>query len=319
MMKHQHTKFMTKKSSMLMLFLIAISFTACKKDSNDEPELQPPAIENLEIGLNNNETGVIGKDFHFNAEVLVSGKIENVQVKILPRSGEIYAKAWSHEITWDQYKDAKNATVHKHFYIPTDAVEGKYDFVIIVNDQNGSKLELKKSLTIYAEANVPVNPVASIFTIFKNDERFYRNGNFINPGASLKKGDKFVSQVTISGVKGDGKMYLLLINKKLNHRPESIDKIDFSKVIVYDVYEHKGWANTDHFSNSVYDLSTNTSIRTFPSLTIGAATDNNLPQANPVSGVKIWESGTYYYGVVYQNTSYNMGYFQYIEIPVVIN
>jgi len=310
---------MKTKTTLIALLLIAASFTACEKDDSDKPDLTIPTISNLEIGLNNNEIGVIGKDFHFNADVLVSGKIADIQVKILQRSGENYAKVWSHEIIWDQYKDAKNATVHKHFYIPTDAAEGKYDFLVLVTDQNGSKLEVKKSLSIYAEANVPVNPVASIFNIFRNDERFYRNGNFITAGSTLAKGNKFVSQVTISGVKGDGKMYLLLINKKVNHRPESIDKIDFSKVVVYDVYEHKGWANTDHFSNSVFDLSTNTSVRTFPSLAIGGVTDNNLPQANLINGVKAWESGTYYYGVVYQNTTYNMGYFQYIEVPVVIN
>ncbi|CAM3928954.1 protein of unknown function [Pedobacter westerhofensis] len=161
MMKSQHSKFMKMRSTMFVCFFIAIGITACKKDAGDEPERVQPTIQNLEIGINNNEIGVIGKDFHLNADVLVSGKIENVQVKILPRTGETYVKAWSHEITWDTYKDAKNTTVHKHFYIPTDAAEGKYDFVVVVNDQNGSKLEVKKSITIYAEANVPVNTIIS--------------------------------------------------------------------------------------------------------------------------------------------------------------
>jgi hypothetical protein len=315
-MKPQHPKIMSFTKSFLLL--LALIIAGCSKDQENTPEL-PPVIDKLEIGLNNNETGVIGKDFHFNAEVLVSGKIETVQIKILPRAGESYAKIWSYDITWDQYKDAKNATVHKHFYIPTDATEGKYDFIIIVNDQNGTKLELKKSLTIYAEGNVPVNPAVSIFNVFRNDERYYRNGKFIIGGAVLSKNDKFTSQVSISGVKGDGKMYLLLINAKLNHRPESIAQIDFSKVIVYDVYEHKGWANAEVFSNAVVDLSTNTSVRIFPNMTIGGTTDNNLPSANPVSGIRAWESGTYYYGVVYQNSTYNIAYYSYIKLPIVIN
>lgn len=146
---------MKTRSTLVAFLLTASIFTSCRKDDGGSPELAQPTIQNLEIGLNNNEIGVIGKDFHFNADVVVSGKIENVQVKILPRSGETYAKAWSHQITWDSYKDAKNTNVHKHFYIPTDAVEGKYDFTVIVNDQNGSKLEVKKSITIYTEANAP--------------------------------------------------------------------------------------------------------------------------------------------------------------------
>jgi hypothetical protein len=150
-MKQKHLTIMSFKKPFLLL-LLALIFAGCRKDQEDSPEV-PPVIDKLEIGLNNNETGVIGKDFHFNAEVVVSGKIETVQIKILPRAEESYVRTWSHEITWDQYKDAKNATVHKHFYIPTDAAEGKYDFIIIVNDQNGTRLELKKSLTIYAEGN----------------------------------------------------------------------------------------------------------------------------------------------------------------------
>lgn len=310
---------MTTKTTLFALLLFTAAITGCKKDDEEASETALTTISNLEVGLNNNEIGVIGKDFHFNADILAATKIESVQIRILPRSGESYAKPWSYELTWDTYKDAKNTTVHKHFDIPATAAEGKYDFLIIVNDQNGIKLEIKKNLTIYSAENVPVSPSASIFNIFANDARFYRAGKFTTEGAVLKKGDQFNSQVTISDVKGDGKMYLLLINKKLGHRPESIAQIDFSKVIVYDVVEHKGWANSDFFSNSTFDLTTNTVLRNSPPLLIGAANDNNMPQANPVSGRKAWESGTYYYGVVYQNTTYNIGYAQYIEIPIVIN
>jgi len=310
---------MKKRSTIFAFLIFAATLTACQKDDEVNPDVALPTISNLEVGLNNNEIGVIGKDFHFNADVLAATKIENVQIRILPRAGESYSKTWSHEITWDSYKDVKNTTIHKHFDIPTDAVEGKYDFLIIVNDQNGSKLEIKKGITIYAAENVPVSPTASIFTVFKNDERFYRNGKFITEGSTIKSGEKFTAQVTISNVKGDGRMYLLLINKKLNHRPESMDKIDFSKVIVYDTFEHKGWANSDFFSNYTFDAATNTPIRNLQSLAIGATADNNSPQANPINGSKAWESGNYYFGVVYLNTTHNIGFFQYIEVPVIIN
>ncbi|WP_345952659.1 DUF4625 domain-containing protein [Mucilaginibacter sp. PAMB04168] len=304
---------------MAAVLLLMATFSACKKDKNEEPELAKPTIDHIEVGLNNNELGVIDKDFHFNAEVLAATKIENVQIKIMPRAGETYSKAWKHEITWDQYKDAKNATVHKHFNIPADAAEGKYDFLIVVNDQNGTKLEVKKAITIYLAANVPVNPNAGIFNIFSNDARYFRNGQFTVAGTKLKKGDVIKSQVTITDVKGDGKMYILMINKKHNHRPEAIDKIDFSKAIVYDVLEHKGWDKSDSFSNSTVDPVTFLPIRIFPAFTIGATVDNNTPTANPISGAKAWESGTYYFGVIYKNTTYNIGYFQYIEVPVEIN
>lgn len=291
-------------------------FSSCSNDENNT--VKQPEISNLEIGLSNSEIGTIGKDFHLEFDILAGDKINDVQIKILPIATETYSKVWSHEIVWKQYKGSKNTNVHKHFDIPTDAPEGKFDFIIIVNDENGSKLEVKKTITLYTETNLPVNPSASIFNVHINGSRFYRNGKFITEGSSIKKEDLFNSQVTINNVKGDGKMYLLLINKKHNHKPESIDKIDFTKAIVYDVVEHKDWTKTDFFSNSTFDPTTNTIIRPMPDFIIGASSDNNLPNPNAINGLKAWESGTYYYGVVYYNSTYKMGFFQYIEIPFVI-
>lgn len=298
------------------VFLFVATFTACRKDSQPDPELAKPTIDNIEIGLGNNQIGVIGEDFHLNAEILAGDKIENVQVKILPRTGETYTKPWEFAITWDQYKDAKNATVHKHFDIPVDAVGGTYDFLIIVNDQNGTTLEERREIRIYSAENLPVNPTLLAMNVNVNGSFFYYDGKFATEGAKLSKNDKFSSQATIDGVKGDGKMYLLLINKKLEHRPENIDQIDFEKAIVYDVYEHKDWGEGGSFSNAVFDMETFTWIRKIPSLVIGTDKDNNAPQPGIIGGNKTWESGTYYFGVVYKNTTYNMSYFQYIEVPV---
>ena len=229
---------MIKKTRMVVAFmLLAAGFTACKKDNPVEPELTKPSIDNVEIGLGNNEMGVIGKDFHFNADVLAGTKIESVQVRILPRTGESYAKEWKHEITWTEYKDAKNANVHKHFNIPAEAAEGKYDFFVIVNDQNGTKLELKRSISIYSADNVPVNPEVFLFNVGADKRLIYdlANGGFLDPvtqkygngPGQINKGDNLVPSMTVTGIKGDGKMYVVLINKKHKHRPETIDAIDF--------------------------------------------------------------------------------------------
>lgn len=308
----------TKTRLILNLLLLTGLFTACKKDKAVVPELAKPTIDNIEVGLNNNEIGVIGRDFHFNASILAGDKLVDVQIKILPISGEIYTKPWKHEIVW-QYKGLKNATVHKHFNIPEEAAEGKYDFIIVVNDENGTKLEVRKTITIYDAVNLPVDPTVSVFNVLKTEGFFYRKGVFTVAGAKFKKGETLYSQVSINNVKGDGEMYILLIPKKHNHRPESIGAIDFSKVIVYDRYEHKGWAATDTFTNSIYDTKTSTSIRDFPELNIGADLDNNTPQANPINGVKAWESGNYYFGYIYLNTSYNTTLFNYIEFGIDYN
>lgn len=142
------------KIFLTFLFFVTL-LSACKKDEIPEPGKKQPAAENIEVGTANNETGVIGQDFHFNAKIIAGNKIDLVQVKIQPRPGETYSKPWNLVVEWTEYKGAKNATVHKHFDIPTTAVAGIYDFLIIVLDENGTKLELKKTITIYDPANLP--------------------------------------------------------------------------------------------------------------------------------------------------------------------
>jgi hypothetical protein len=296
----------------MLAFLLLLSvLSACKKEKEAAPA--KPSLTDLEIGLNNNQIGVTGRDFHFNANVLAASKIDTIRIDIRQKAGETYARAWKHEVIWTEYRDAKNATVHKHFDIPSDAVEGKYDFQITVTEVNGSKLELKTNLTIYHPQNLPVDPKLSIFNLFVNDEIFYRNGRFNNPGSALKKGDVLHAQAAILNVKGDGKLYLLLIKKTLNHRPESIAAIDFSKAIVYDYFEHRSLVNTQSFSNLVFNEATYTITRNWPDLVIGGLSDNGTPQAL-ITGNKSWSSGTYYFGLIYQNTTYNSTVFNYLEL-----
>ncbi|WP_188460772.1 DUF4625 domain-containing protein [Marivirga lumbricoides] len=303
------------KHAFLLLIGGMLFFSSC--DDNEENEVKPePAISEVEIGSGNNGIGVIGRDFHFNAEILAGDKIDSVLLQIVPKAGENYESDWSFEIVYMQYKGSKNATVHKHFDIPEDAVEGKYDFLIMITDENGTSLLETREINIYTPENLPVDPQLSTLNIGGLASGFfYRDGEFID-GNVLQKNDTIWSQVTIEGVKGDGIMYVLLIKKDLGHRPETTDAIDFSKAIVYDVYEHKGWEDVDYFSNEVFDLETFTFVRNAPDFKIGAEADNNIPEPSPISGEKSWESGEYYFGVVYKNTTYNFNFFHYIEFEV---
>ncbi|MCJ8497287.1 DUF4625 domain-containing protein [Chryseobacterium salipaludis] len=293
---------------MLAVFaLLLFTAVSCRSDDDTpEPEKAVPTIENIEIGLNNNEIGTIGKDFHFNADVTAGDKIDKIEVNLVQRANASYSKPWHYTVVWEQYKGARNTNVHKHFDIPADAAEGTYDFIITVYDENGTKRVEKRAITLYLEANLPVNPIIYAMNVFANDDVYYSTADGVEmPGYVFKTGDDFWGPTTLEGVKDNGKAYLLLINKKFNHRPETISEIDFSKAIVYDVIEH-------------IDMETVGGIGNYPApkLKIGAAVDGNKPQGNPITGAKAWESSTYYYGVVYTNTTHNMSTFDYIEIPV---
>lgn len=300
----------------MMLTLLLIS---CNDDDEQTPELPKPTVDDIEIGSGNNEIAVIGNDFHLNANVVAGDKIDYVQIKILQNTAETYSEEWSHEITWDEYKGTKSATIHKHFHIPEDAVEGIYDFIIIVSDENGTMTEAKRTLTIYAAANLPVDPTVAIFNIFRDDSFYYKDGEFVAPDENFSKNEAFLSQVTLSGIKGDGQMYLLLINKDADHYPETIDQIDFSKVIVYDFFEHGNVEAVESFSNVVFDPETFTTVRDAPVLNIGAESDNNLPEPNKIGGANAWESGKYYYMVIYKNTTHNINLHHSIEVDIEVN
>lgn len=110
----------------LILFgLLSIFATSCKKDN--EPEILAPTATNVEIGTANNKQAIRGRDFHLNADVVAGDKIKGVEIKILQKTGQTYTATWKFELAWTQYNGAKNTNVHKHFTIPAEAPEGKYE------------------------------------------------------------------------------------------------------------------------------------------------------------------------------------------------
>ncbi|PTB96825.1 hypothetical protein C9994_05550 [Marivirga lumbricoides] len=314
---------MTKISSLIFkrLLLLAgyaaiIIVTACSKD--DETSVAPkPSISEVEIGSGNNGIGIIGRDFHLNAEVLAGNKIDSVTIRIDQLPEESYSSDWRFELSWPEFKGAKNATVHKHFDIPEDAVEGKYDFTIIVKDENGTQLEQTFSLEIVDPANLPVDPYLYLWDFYTKGGAYqYVNETLENPeNVKYTKSDTLQSSIQINKVKGDGIIYLLFIKKSANYLPETVDDIDFSKVIVYDAFEHQNWEDVDYFSNVVYD-GEGGFTRPSPEFVIGTSLDNNIPQPNPIEGGKSWENGEYYFGVVYTNYTYNLSVYHYLEVTI---
>jgi hypothetical protein len=294
-------------------FLLTISlFSACKKDENPIPEATKPSIEHIEIGYNNNKIGIQGKDFHLDADIIAGDKIESVQVKILQKSTETYTHPWAFELTWNQYKGTKNTNVHKHFDIPEEAPEGKYDFIFLVTDQNGSTLEIKEDFRIYHPDNLPVDPDIKI-TVTKNLNLQFK-GEKLKEGGLINKGDSLFIDAYITNIKDDGVAYVLLIKQDANYRPETATKLDFSKAIVIINREHS-FPKVSGMNTYIWNKDPN--ISSYPvNIKIGAANDNNSPTANAINGVKNWESGNYNIVIVYTNTTHNMSAFKSFPITI---
>ncbi|WP_435132994.1 DUF4625 domain-containing protein [Formosa sp. A9] len=307
------------KNLLLSIPVLCFVFTSCSKNDDITEEPKPePTISNIEVGLHNNEIGVVGEDFHFNAEVLAGDLLDNVTINLVQKSEETYTEEWTFEIVFtERITGLKNATLHRHFDIPAEAPKGTYDFVITVKDQNGTSIEEIRNINLIDASDYPeVNPHVSVFGIDKIDvdgksgfNNFYNNDAFKNPDAAFFNKDESIwSALQIGSIKGDGIMYGLLIKKSHNHKPENIEQIDFSKAIVTEVVEHTG-------EEEVFTLKNNRDTGHWNyglALKIGALEDNNLLETNAIN----WENGTYYYGVVYTNITYNRSIFKYIEFEI---
>jgi len=300
------------KNLTLSLMLVIAGLSACKKENTEQDALKPTA-ENVEIGTSNNKRALRGRDFHFNADILAASKIKDVKLVISQKAGQTYTSSWKFELSWPEYIGAKNTNVHKHFTIPAIAPEGTYDFAVIVQDENGSQLEIKEDLVILDPANLPVDPKIGRDFVSRNGTLIYYTDVFEEKELIFEKGDEMSLHAQVSEIKDDGILYSVLIKKKANYYPESIDKLDLSKVIVVTKVEHKGLGNAAKVStlklvNGVYGGET---------IKVGAAMDNNEPSANAITGEKAWESGQYQWVILYKNTTHNISVFK--SIPITIN
>lgn len=311
-MKSITKKTMTIKAKLIFALLLTGAVLGGCKKNEPAAELPMPTAEAVEIGTGNNKQALRGRDFHLNADVLAGDKIKDVQVKILQKSGETYTSTWKLELSWPDFNGVKNTNVHKHFTIPKEAPEGKYDFYFIVLDENGTKLEIKVDFTILDPANVPVDPKITRDIFSRNGDMIYYTDTYVEKELIFKKGDEFTAHAQVNDIKGNGILYTVLIKRKANYFPESIDNLDFSRAIVISKAEHTDSPAASKLStlkliNGVYGGE---------SIIIGAAKDGNEPEAMLITGAKAWESGQYNLVILYKNTTYNVSAYKSIPITV---
>ncbi|WP_186757837.1 DUF4625 domain-containing protein [Echinicola salinicaeni] len=139
------------KKQNYVCILLALCFgwaiSSCSED-DVQPDLVDPQITNIEIGYDNQKEGIVGEDFHFNADIVAGEKIETLTVQILQKQDQSYTEEWEYFVEWNEYKGLKNTNVHKHFTIPENAPIGIYDFIFTVVDTNGVQIKIKEELYI---------------------------------------------------------------------------------------------------------------------------------------------------------------------------
>lgn len=179
-----------KHTKLLLAFLfLAVTFTACKKDNEIDPNA--PEINGFELGTNNSKTGHPGNDLHIEAQIVAQGNIASVELEIHPKSGT----GWTVNTTFTEgFSGQKNAEFHEHIDIPADAVLGDYHVHLKVTDQNGRETVVESDLKL---VNDPTLPTVSDFEVSLNAA-----GNDLHAEANVTAPNK-IAKITLE-VHGNG-------------------------------------------------------------------------------------------------------------------
>ncbi len=144
---------MKNQNKFVMLALVGLtifSLASCNKD--DDPVIENPTIEGLEVGHDNNRTAYPGSDLHLDAEILAPGIIASIKLEIHPGSGE----GWTFEQVFiDGYEGLRNASFHEHLDVPADAAVGEYHLHLVVTDKAGNTAEAESHLEIVVDPTLP--------------------------------------------------------------------------------------------------------------------------------------------------------------------
>ncbi len=133
------------KKSFIYLLLLVLT-VGCKL----EDTVQPPIIEELELGYQNSGTVMAGGDLHFDAVIFAEGRVDVVRIEIalkedLPSNNHF---EWKADTLYFKYKGLLNADIHEHLEVPQATVPGTYTFKISIVDLFGQLSALNRSFEV---------------------------------------------------------------------------------------------------------------------------------------------------------------------------
>ncbi len=140
---------MNKKIKLSVLWLAFASIATLSCERAESPN--PPRITHLELGSVDSGRVTVGSDLHVGIDIEAGDQIDRVEIRIEQRASETYTHRWDYRVADDAHRGARNAHIHDHIDIPMEAAVGRYDFVVAVSDQNGTRAETRRDLLIEAE------------------------------------------------------------------------------------------------------------------------------------------------------------------------
>lgn len=142
---------------MVAALLIAVSFSSCKKDVDDEV----PVIAEFTV---ESKTVAAGSEIHADVVFTDNEALKSYKIDIHDAfDGHGHGKTgtpWSYQETFEI--SGKEFTEHKHIDVPVDAASGPYHFTIYVLDAEGNQSDFAEVDLMITNSSMPVITVTNL-------------------------------------------------------------------------------------------------------------------------------------------------------------
>lgn len=138
-----------------LIGLCLCTLASCKDDDDNRKNDNAISIKLNEVGEENSEEGMAGKDLHIEGEVIAQAKIKGIRVELADAKNAVkVSEDYSQEA---KYVNVINITFHEHLELPGTLEAGDYTLRFTVTDQTGnSKTESVKVKITKKDANAPL-------------------------------------------------------------------------------------------------------------------------------------------------------------------
>lgn len=257
---------------------IAIASLSCEKDDSDKTK---PVISDLETGLGNSLTFFQGGDVHLEFEASDNKELGYYEVEIHAESKSAEA-GWDFSQKWDFEPGLKNALVHQHeIVVPADATPGAYHFHLTLADKAGNTVSIEEDILIKEPegGDAPEIHVESA----PDDHQVFTTGQTIAIAGHVHSETSHIAGILVAIVRESDNLADADVNSS-------------NSIILLHAHD---------FESYEVDFT--------PSITVGAAADNNLPTPNPVT---TWSLGEAYLLIKTKDENGKWGFSTHYHIEV---
>ena len=133
---------------MLLGVFALTSLSSCSDDDENQSTFAKPILNVVEIGIENNKTGLAGSDIHTEGDITAPGKVKTFSITVYDKAGSVAGEKLFDAKNPETYVGSINPHFHIHIPLKSDAAAGEGKIEITVTDQEGQTAEFTETITI---------------------------------------------------------------------------------------------------------------------------------------------------------------------------